>query len=92
MGLIYANSNEPFKGRPIPYSEQNANKHYATHFDNLMYLEFIDKNETDNKVRIQAREEIKIANQKMQYWRRHANFDANAIAPILDRIKRNWVK
>lgn len=89
--IIY-NVNEVRCGgrQPVKYENLNANKHYMTHFGNVMFLEAVLKAPKDQRERIQANNEIQIANRKMAYWTRHPNFKYADIEQEIKTLKRQW--
>lgn len=91
MAFVYT-ENEPkrFTGRPVPYHEQDAIKHWATHYDNSLYLTFLVKNETDRNARAQATAELTIAERKMTFWKRHPNWNSTEATAIAIESKKKW--
>ena len=88
--FFYSDSREPFTGRPVPYHEQEATRHWLTHFSNSLYLTFFAQNETDGAARAQARKELGIAETKMTFWRRHVNFNQAEATRGAEVLKQKW--
>lgn len=74
----------------VKYHNLNANKHFMTHYSNAKYLTFLAQNETTPIARAQASKELEIANRKMDYWKRHPNFDINAIRTQTEELDKQW--
>ena len=91
MFFIYSDEKLPFTGRPIPYNQQPATENYIKHFDNSLYLKFMaNHKKTSVQEKIQAGKELQIAERKMEYWRRHPNFDLDRAVKATDKLKHNW--
>jgi len=89
MFLVYKDEKgKKFKG--FPYSEQDASKLYLTHFENLLFLEFIFKNSNNFIEKRQAEKEIEIAKRKMDYWKRHPNWNKNVVELKISELKKQW--
>jgi len=72
----------------IPYEKQNATKHYLTHFSNRMFLDRVSKAPKDFKEKLQAEKEIKVADRKMDHWKKHMNYDHAAALAGVAEIKK----
>lgn len=95
MGLIYGSDSVKdtdfsFMGRV--YS-MNSVHHYATHFNNFLYLRFIINNDKSTAIeKMQAKKEISIASRKCDLWRRVAK-SQERIPDLLRReqtIRKQW--
>lgn len=90
MSIVYAESHEPFTGRPTPYHEQKATEHYIKHYGNLLFLTAVCNSPKSPQERIQAQKEIVICERKLQHWQRHPNYDqARALAEVT-KLKQGW--
>lgn len=65
-------------------------KCFMTHFDNLLYLEFIQKNSDKFYERKQAEDEMQIARKKMTYWERQKDFDRKRAEEEIKKAKEKW--
>lgn len=88
MGLIYDENPAPYTGPPIDFYKINANKGFLTHTYNLLSLEWIRDHTDDWREKRQCDLEIKIANRKIDYHRRHPNFIPTEIAGELAKLKK----
>lgn len=74
-----------------PYHKLNATQFYLNHFANLLYLEFISSHsETSTLEKLQATKEIAICNKKLDYWRKHPNWDKTIVEHEQHRLKAAW--
>jgi hypothetical protein len=92
MGIIYDTSPSKFEGAFDPYRYDGA-KQYEKHFSNLMYLDFIARNQLSTFAeKRQAETEIDIAKRKLKYWKRIADSQglADAVAAAISKIKKEW--
>lgn len=79
--FIYSGVTQPFEGAPkVPFERWNANKNWALHTYNKVVLGYIQRETRDAHEKLQAGNEIEIAERKRQFWVRHPNFDAAAAA------------
>jgi hypothetical protein len=88
--FIYLDEREVFSGRPVPYARQDAVKHWSRHYANYKFLSFIETRSDDFAERAQARKEIAICQKKMEHWRKHANWTAEAGAVARAREDLRW--
>ncbi len=89
--IIYADEEAPFTGRPIPYSQQNAVRHWSRHYANWKYLQFVKNNSlATTQERRQAEHELVICDKKMHHWQRHSNWDAESAARERQRHDEIW--
>ena len=71
----------------------DAVKQYATHFGNLMYLNFVSlHSDTSPAEKKQAETETTIANRKIKFWKNIAERQKldEAIAAATAEIKKQW--
>lgn len=89
--ICYSDEQVPFTGRPVPYSEQNATRHWATHYRNSRELQFyISSPLSTFHERARARQEMVVCDRKMEHWRRHPNFSVSEAAQVRATIDREW--
>lgn len=74
----------------LPYHKQPATKYWLRHFDSLLYLTFLVQNETDRNNRAQATKELGICEGKMNYWKRHPNWDAAEAGREAEKLRQMW--
>ena len=65
-----------FRGRAVPYDEQDANGHWAGHKEWELVLTDLLRTATDQTIRRQAEAELRICERKLTHWQRHRNWDA----------------
>lgn len=92
MFYVYSDNREV--GNAIPLSvlmKIDANKKYAEHYYNHCYLQFILKHEASTFIeKAQANKEIGICDRKLNYWKRHQNWDATESAKLCSKIRKQW--
>jgi len=87
--LIYG-EDAPRTGRFVDYYKINANKGFLTHTYNLLTLQWIRDHTDDWREKRQCDREIKIAQRKVDYHRKHPNFELATIDKALAKMKRNF--
>ena len=92
MGLVYDDNPPRSNGNPPRYDTQDANKGYLKHYANMLLLDFIAKSTKDFKEAAQARGELLIAERKMEYWKRHMNYDQATVTRGIEKIKAQWTR
>lgn len=90
MQLIYADNEPPFTGRPTPYNQQDAVRHWARHYANFKFLSFVAERSTDRIEVQRARAELLICSKKMMHWQRHVNWTAQEGARARAAEDRKW--
>ena len=88
--IVYSEEKEPFTGRPVPYDQQPAVRHWARHYANWLYLSFIKKNSDDRAEVRQAEHELRVCQQRMDHWQRHANWSAEEAAAARAAEDAKW--
>jgi hypothetical protein len=83
MALIYSNvgggkgpdgRRPEYKGKA--YDDQEATKNWATHYRNALLLSYLATDPRRSwSTRAQAREELAVAEKKMNHWMKHRNWD-----------------
>lgn len=82
--------NTNFKGNVW---ELNGSYQYLKHYDNLMFLKFVANNTLASMAeRNQAAHEIKICEKKLDFWKRHPNYDDHVVSNGIKEIKSRWSK
>jgi hypothetical protein len=88
--MFFYSDNEPRQNSAVPYHKQNATKSYLTHYDNLLFLQFVIRNSDDQAERAQAIKEQEICQRKMKHWTHHANYDQKEAIRGIERLKKQW--
>ena len=65
---------------------------YLKHLDNLMYLKFIYMNSDRSVEKMQAKKEMEIAENKMEWWAKQPKFQSqkNYVEQKSNEIKLKW--
>lgn len=73
------------------FSIQNMDPHkaYVRHYNNLLYLTFIQQRGTLLE-RFQATKELKICERKLKFWSHRPTFSLSKVEPELAKAKRQW--
>lgn len=89
---IFYNENEVRQrgGFMMPYHKQDANKKFMDHYSNYIILNEILKKPKDFGEKVQAVKELNICEKKMEYWKKHANFDQNLANKQVEDLKSLW--
>ena len=90
MGLVYDGKSEPFTGSMSNLARANATKHASTHFDNSLYLNFMLQNGSITEKHL-ASKELMIAERKINFWKRHPNFNKEEYLKNCEAAKKKWV-
>ena len=77
-------------GFPIDYDKINATAGYLRHYENWLTLDFIAKATNRVQEKMQALNEMKIAERKMNWHKRHPNYDQEAVTRGVEEFKRGW--
>ena len=70
--IIYSNAKS--KGM-INFETADAVKYYIRHYENWLFLREVFAGAVNKDQKRQANWEIRVADRKMEFWRRHRNFD-----------------
>ncbi|MCP1540127.1 hypothetical protein [Methylorubrum extorquens] len=93
MAIFYSDNAERSGGSiSVPYSQWNANKGYLTHYENYLVLDFITRASKDRAEIAQARKELTICERKLEFWRKHPNFETAVVTRKVEEMKRQWEK
>lgn len=75
--IIYETTPQPRRSMKFDFENADANAHWARHYSNYLLLDWIAKHQhTSFEEKSQARQEIIIAQRKLDWWKKHPNFDA----------------
>lgn len=89
--ICYSDEKVSFTGRPVPYNDQDATRHWARHYRNSRELQFyISSPLSTTSERRRANQEMVVCDRKMEHWRRHPNFDTNQAAQLRAATDREW--
>jgi hypothetical protein len=93
MSIVY-DENQVFVGgyKGPPYHKQDATKRYLSHYENYLYLAFIQENTKDRAERAQATKELTMCEKKMAHWQHHVNYDHAAALQGIMELKKKWSK
>lgn len=91
MTFFYSDTTQPGPRPQINVWEMNGTRNYLKHYDNYLFLQFVSTNprSTDAEKR-QARLELTICEKKLEFWRRHPNYDQDEALKGIQDLKRNW--
>jgi hypothetical protein len=90
MPIICYDENSPRTGSVVPYNRINATDGYLRHYANYLYLSFIFNNTDDWREKQQANKELTICQRKMDYHRKHPNFNAKHAEAESVKLKAQW--
>ena len=76
--------------RPIPYDRIPATRKYVEHYSNYLFLQFISTNTKDRDERLQALKELTICERKLEWFKRHRNWNQDEALRQVNKLKRNW--
>ena len=72
-------------------SRINPNKQYKKHLDNYFYLRFINTHiDTSVQEKMQAQNEMLIAERKMKFWERQGTFSLQQKELDTLELKKQW--
>jgi hypothetical protein len=89
MHFCYDDTSVRSGGGVSNWADQDALRHWGTHFANSLQLKFFLKNGTTQE-KLQAQHELAICERKQQYWRQHPRWDAQQAARIAAELQRQW--
>lgn len=87
--MIYSDKSQAPMTAPFDPLRCNANKHFLTHYDNHLYLKFMEQMGTAAEKR-QARAELEICARKMKYWERQPHFNQAEALREQQARRRAW--
>lgn len=90
MAFFYEENQVRGGAPPVPYHDQDANRAWIGHYRNSLMLRFFEQNDPDIRQRAQARRELQICERKLEYWRRHANYDQQRAIRDAEVAKKEW--
>lgn len=89
--ICYSDEKVPFTGRPVPYNDQDATRHWASHYAKSLELRFyLSTPASTFQEKARARVEMVVCDRKMEHWRRHPNFDVGRAAELRAAADREW--
>ncbi len=89
MHIIY-DENAPRTGGFVNYYNINACKGFLTHTYNLLTLQWIRDHTDDWREKRQCDKEIIVAQRKVDYHRKHPNYEPVATEKGLAKMKRDF--
>jgi|ERR1700761_2441927 len=79
-------------GNRTKYDDLPASKFWITHYSNFCYLDWMSKHpDTSFAEKAQAKKELLIAQRKMDYWKRHPNWQKSHCENEANKIKSMWL-
>ena len=88
MFIVYSDNRDPNPSK-VNVWEMDGTKAYLGHFDNLLYLEFMAERGTIQE-KFQAEKELKVCHRKLDFWKKHPNYDADKALRGTEEIKKKW--
>ena len=70
----------------------NPNNQYKKHLENYFYLKFIHMNSKDGCEIYQSNKELQICQRKLDYWKKHPDFDINICHYHNNELIKKWSK
>lgn len=92
MYIFYNDLEVKRKGFVVPYHKLDANKKYMDHYSNYIILQEILKKPRDFNEKMQATKELGICERKLDYWRKHANYEESVVRKEVEELKSLWSK
>lgn len=92
MTIIYSEERTEHEPSRVPYEKWNAVKAFLNHYDNYLYLSFLAAHSKDGRERAQARKELGLCERKMEWWKRHPNYDQAAVVKGCMEAKARWLR
>jgi hypothetical protein len=89
MHFCYDDTSIKTGGGMSNWADQDALRHWSTHFSNSLQLQFFLKNGTTQE-KLQAQRELGICERKQQYWRQHPGWDPREAAKIAENLRAQW--
>ena len=91
--FCYDDTPTPYTGKSGNFTNVDSTKQYLTHYNNRLYLLFIEKSpKTAFTEKSQVRKELITCDRKLNWWSKQENFDSNtAHLGVLD-LKKKWNK
>ncbi len=78
---------EPFRGRAVPYHEQDATAHWIRHYRNELTILWLLRGATRQETRIDLRRQLEVCRRKQAHWQRHANWDVTQATRLAAEAK-----
>lgn len=89
MAIFYSDGPRE-AGFPVDYHRMNACKHFVNHYSNWLQLDWIARKTKNFYEKSQAVKEMAIAERKMNYWKRHPNYEMETVLREVQKLKRQW--
>jgi hypothetical protein len=91
MFYFYPSTKEPGPRSTINIWNLNGTRQYLKHYDQYMFLHFVTKNDlTTQSEKAQARKELTIAEQKLEFWTKHPKYDPIEAKKGAEKLKKDW--
>lgn len=89
--ICYSEDKEPFRGKPVPYDQQNACSHWTRHYSNSKLLRFmLTSPDSTFAEKRQAQKELEICDRKLLHWQKHPNFSPDLATQTRGTIDQQW--
>jgi len=91
--MFFYNTGSPEAGpRPqINIWNWDGTKQYLKHYDQYKFLHFVTVNPRSSEAeKRQARAELTICEKKLEFWRKHPNYDHAAAMKGVDTLNKHW--
>lgn len=90
MTFFYSDTRDPDAPK-INVWKMNGTKAYLRHYDQYLFLHFVAGNSRASEAeRRQARHELTICEKKLEFWKRHPNYDHDEALRGIANLKKNW--
>lgn len=78
-------------GPQINVWKMNGTRAYLTHFDNLLFLQFVSSNPRSSEAeKRQALVEMDVCERKLKFWQRHPKYEHEEALRGVDKLRKNW--
>ena len=92
MYLVY-DDEQPRRsgGKLFDFASANASKFYLEHYRNFMFLKFMAYNKLSTyEEKARALKELIVCERKMEYWKRHINYNSDVVNAGIVEILKEW--
>jgi hypothetical protein len=91
MFIVYDDQPSLPSFKRFDFENANAVKQYLTHYSNHLLLQFIaNHSQASFSERQQARKELEICDRKLDYWRRHPNYNSALANAGVIQMNKEW--
>lgn len=87
--MFFYSETSVYTGAPVDVTRMNGSAQYLKHLENLLMLCFFAQTGTFAE-KVQAEREIKIAERKLAYWRKHNKFVLADVIAGLAKLRSQW--